>query len=282
MVEVPDDLDLALTLLRTPAETSDEDISLHGRFVDASLAHVKPSDAPPAAPLYHRGLNLALDDLGNIATICDRLIWMSDLYVADRLEWGRWWAYAALDVQLFHIELRSLFDYAAQAIVAAGDTSGQLGDPRRMSFRSLQEKIRRERYRQQLGTDLADVAVSCTWFPSVREIRDAAVHKGGRIVLFDQPPRILFQCYENRFQAVVGDVATALMFNRNVVDFTLYAGYLIGRTIAFLERLGEVMLERTEARLIGSDARSTHPGYRIIRQWIINAGNALGSVDRST
>lgn len=67
------------------------------------------------------------------------------------------------------------------------------------------------------------------------------------------------------------------MFNDNVVDFTLYAGYLLGRSITFLEKVGDIMLTRTDVRLIGSSAFSTHPGYQIIRRWLTASRDAVNS-----
>ena len=50
------------------------------------------------------------EDWGNLLTIISRVEWMYGLAHSDSLHEGAWMAFAALDIEHFHVELRSAFD----------------------------------------------------------------------------------------------------------------------------------------------------------------------------
>ena len=53
-------------------------------------------------------------NIWNIETIALRLDWQKDLWTRDELEDGLWMLFAATDIDHFHVELRSIFDYLAK------------------------------------------------------------------------------------------------------------------------------------------------------------------------
>lgn len=198
-------------------------------------------------------------DVWNIETIAFRMEWQKGLISRGELDalWGS--QFAACDIDLFHIQYRSLFDHIAKIV---GMLSGR---PETMpdSFRKLRNWVSENSSR--IAEDLARLVISCHWFSDMREVRDAIVHRDGQTLVFPEEGRILFQVHEG-FRNKVN--IPEIMFNENIVDFELYAGLLAGYLIAYLEEIAELAQRRLELRKIGRDAKSYHKGLQVIHDWI--------------
>lgn len=169
-------------------------------------------------------------DVGNMETITTRLAWQRDLRSTNQLDFGKWMSYAGCDIDLFHMEARSIFDYLAKITKRLSDQPKQVPDK---GFNFLKTWLAKsDNNVKRVGKDLAELVSSVDWFDDLKNVRDANVHQGGMTLVFPEKDRILFQIlkgYENLVSI------PEIMYNENVVDFELYAGMYFGYLIAFLE-----------------------------------------------
>lgn len=117
------------------------------------------------------------NDLNDILTIVFRLEWQKEIKAKGELDSPLWERFVSTDIDLFHVEIRSLFDYVARALIrVSGSSPGQLPN----SFRKLRDWIANYPTRvPRFGEDLAQAITSCDWFSEIRGVRDAIVHSGG-------------------------------------------------------------------------------------------------------
>jgi len=202
-------------------------------------------------------------------TIALRLAWQKDLYTQGHLDMVLWITFAASDIEHFHVEFRSLFDYLAKAIRNISDRPGQVTDKGfkklRNSLDASRREVNAERHIHDLGEDLARFVLSCEWFGDLKQVRESVVHSGGFTLVFPTEGRILFQVYEKGAKKVL---VPEIMFNANVVDFELYAGLYIGYLIAYLEDFSELARKRLDLEWVDGRTQSYHPGLRVVQDWI--------------
>lgn len=200
-------------------------------------------------------------DVWNLETIALRMEWQKGLISRGELDKLLGSQFAACDIDLFHIQYRSLFDHLAKIIGILSGRPGTMPD----SFRKLGDWVHRPENSNRIDNDLARVVASCDWFTDMREVRDSIVHRDGRTLVFPEDNRILFQVHEG-FRNKVN--IPEIMVNENIVDFELYAGLLAGYLISYLEDVSEIAQRRLELRKIGRDAKSYHGGLTVIYEWI--------------
>jgi hypothetical protein len=127
----------------------------------------------------------------NIGAIILRLDWYKTLWNQEGFaDLWRW--FASCDIDLFHVEIRSIFDYLASIIKLVSDSPGQVSDK---SFRKLRNWVTKGKSELKVGNDLAQLLLHCDWFDGLREVRDTLVHRGGFTLVFPEKSRILFQVY---------------------------------------------------------------------------------------
>jgi hypothetical protein len=139
-------------------------------------------------------------DISNIETITTRLEWQRDLWSKGDLDIGKWMSYAGCDIDFFHIEMRSIFDYVAKVIQRVSNQPEQVPDK---SFNDLRTWLSKSRDTSKLlGEDLAELVLSVDWFDDLKNVRDVNVHQGGMTLVFLEKDRILFQILKgyNRFR----------------------------------------------------------------------------------
>lgn len=233
-----------------------------GQFVDLmSHVHVNVAMGAKLHELYSC-LQFLHQDIWNVETIALRLVWQKDLWTRNQLDETLWMQFGAGDIDLFHVEFRSIFDYLAKIVGTISDSPGQVPH----SFEKLKNWVAKSHNNaQRLGKDLARVALSCEWFDDLKIVRDSIIHKGGFTLVFPVRGRILFQVHEGVNRKVL---MPEIMFNENVADFELYAGLYIGYLIAYLEEVSELIYKRLNLKKVGSNAKSYHPGLRVLRDWI--------------
>lgn len=234
-----------------------------GQFVDLmSLVHVNVVTGAKFHKLNDY-LKYIHQDIWNIETIALRLKWQKDLWNQNKLDDGLWMQFVGVDIDLFHAEFRSIFDYLAKVIGMISNSPGQV---RSSSFRKLKNWVAKsDNNAQKLGKDLAQIVLSCEWFDDFRDVRDSIIHKGGFTLVFLEKNKILFQVYEGINSKVL---IPEIMFNENVADFELYAGLYLGYLIAYLEEVSEQIIKRLNIKQIGSNAKSIHQGLQVIQDWI--------------
>lgn len=200
-------------------------------------------------------------DLWNIGAIIKRLDWQNNVMRKNDPDNSLWRSFAPCDIDLFHVEIRSLFDYLAQIIGLISDSPGQVPE----SFHKLRNWIVKGDNRQRLGDDLAQLALSCDWFDDMREVRNTIVHGGGFTMVFPEQNRILFQIYKGIRTSIK---TPEIMYNENVVDFELYAGLYIGYLIAYLEKVVATIETRLNINTLTDRTKGYCPGVSVMQDWI--------------
>lgn len=202
-------------------------------------------------------LDYIRQDIANIETISTRLAWEKDLWSNDQIDVGKWMSYAGCDIDLFHIEVRSIFDYLAKVFTRVSDKPKQVPDK---GFDHLRKWLAKsEDNQKKLGRDLADLVLSVDWFEEVKNVRDINVHKGGATIVFLEKRRILFQVFKGYENMIC---IPELMFNENVVDFEPYAGMYFGYLIAFLEQASRSIEKRLPPRKLAFGAGNPYMAYK--------------------
>ena len=205
-------------------------------------------------------------DVHNMVTITTRLAWQRNLFSTSQLDIGKWMAYAGCDIDLFHIEVRSVFDYVAKVIKRVSDQPEQVPDEGFNVLKTWLEKP--DDNVKRLGKDLAELVLSVDWFDALKNVRDVNVHQGGMTLVFLEKDRILFQMLKGYKHFIS---IPEIMYNKNVVDFELYAGMYFGYLIAFLEDFAtaiERRLPKGEYSLGVGNPRVLYRELPVIYSWI--------------
>ncbi|MER3445464.1 MAG: hypothetical protein C4291_00900 [Candidatus Dadabacteria bacterium] len=171
--------------------------------------------------------------------------------------------FTACDIDLFHVQLRSIFDYLAKLIMFFAAKPDQVGTKK--LFRKLQEWLKRESSDStRLGVDLAAVVEDCDWFRQLKDVRDSIVHRGGMVLVFSEQGRILFQVKEEFSNKIS---ISGIMYNENTVDFELYVAILVGYLFHYLENVANVLHTKLKVDRLGSGTRNYHSGLGVVRSW---------------
>lgn len=213
-------------------------------------------------PKIYAFLRFIQQDIWSIETIAFRLNWEKKLWSQEKLDVGLWMTFAKCDIDLFHVEFRSVFDYLAKIIKRISDFPDQVKDG---SFTELRNWVIKPGNDQKIGKDLAQLVNSCYWFENIKEIRESIVHRGGFTIVFPEKNRILFQVYRGIDKNIL---LPEIMYNENVVDFELYAGLYFGYMLSYLEEFSEIVYNRLNLKRYCMQARSIHSGLSIISDWI--------------
>ena len=238
-----------------------------GRFLDMSV-HVSAGCGADHSlrPIDHAVRNV-MQDIWNLCTLAYRLEWLRTLAVTDEPLRFLWWLSSSIDIEHYHVELRSVLDYVATIFGGIAERPSQIRDK---SFESLYEWLSKDAdHRAKLGEDASTLVLSASWYSDIRDIRNFIVHHGDHtMVLGDPGDGILFQVHGSGFRPRIR--TSFLMWNENVVDFRLYGGLYFARLLVFLERLGELTERVLADRVpqVGWNARSNFMGLEVLRQWI--------------
>lgn len=209
-----------------------------------------------------RCFSIIQQDIKNIQNIILRLDWQMSYLKRGELDQVLWMNFTACDIDIFHVEIRSFFDSLAKAISLVSDNPDNV--PNR-SFHKLKEWVEKNKNETIIGIDLAAIIRSCDWFDDLKEIRESLIHHGGYTMVFLVPDRITFQIQKGWKNKVF---IPEIMYNKNIVDFELYAGLYIGYLMAYLEEISEIFDKRLNLQKLGSTGKSYHPGLKVIQNWI--------------
>jgi hypothetical protein len=83
---------------------------------------VGSTSAPQIAQAFHD----IIWDLWNVVSLIARLEWTDELAQKGELSVELWRQFCSLDIEHFHVELRSILDYAAVCIVASAEKPGSV------------------------------------------------------------------------------------------------------------------------------------------------------------
>lgn len=232
-----------------------------------------------------RQLLCAMHDLWMISTAQARLAWMKEQAVNDAPLRMRWSSYAALDIESWHGQFRSLLDYAAKVLRELAQSRRGFKD---WSFTELWQKAsgktidreggepkdtldRREGSSQEfeeiVGTDWLELLKSATWYPQIVSIRDQTVHFGAQTLVFGEgSDGILFQVM-GKTASRLAQQEPILMFNENVVYFDRYAAYFMACLLSWLEKFASVAYSRLGmVKMPGSLV--AHFGFEVLATWL--------------
>ena len=211
-------------------------------------------------------LGFISQDLWNIETVLLRLDWQRSLFDKGQLNQEFWMDFAKADIDVYHIEVRSIFDYLAKSFNLVSNKPGQVSCE---SFHKLRNWVvnseKKEKNAETLGLDLAEVVRTCDWFDGLAGVRNSVVHEGAYTLVFPEKGRILFQVSKGYADLIHFPL---LMFNDNVVDFELYAGLHTGYLISFLEEAATRISTRLALKSRNSNPRSYHLGLLTLSEWM--------------
>jgi hypothetical protein len=253
-----------IVFARSLIHEADDSFYHAGSFVDLQFRICFGTSSNKALSIPCNLSDYIRQDIWNLETLIFRLNWQKELFSGNQLDKSLWMEFAACDIDLFHVQLRSTFDYLAKLTMCFADKPGQVGD--QMSFRELQQWLRKKPdHPNKLGVDLATLVLDCDWFGSLRDIRDSIVHKGGKVMVFPEKGRILFQVHEG-FKNKIH--IKEIMYNENVVDFELYGAILIGNLFHYLEDVANVLHTKlNNVGVLDIHPRNYHSGLGVIRNW---------------
>ena len=210
---------------------------------------------------FARNLRFIEQDLWNIATLIERLEWMRN--AGDSIEHinNTWHRYAKLDIEFFHVEMRSAMDYAANAIGYAVGMAGKFPG----SFRKLQERIHENNY--NIPEEVKNLISNAVWFRDIRNVRDDLVHKEANSMIFgNRYEGILFQVTKNETRNIISN--PSLMFNPQVVRFEYYAAHYFCHLIVFLESVFSALSSQWRFEQSFEATVYDIPGFVILHRWI--------------
>lgn len=215
-----------------------------------------------------RCLRFIQQDIFNLETLLDRLEWQRQLWKNDEISDGRWQSFTTADIDMFHVEFRSIFDYIAQLLQSISDTPGSV--PTGVSFEKLTNWTNKsESNVARIGKDISDLVQQAGWFKELKHVRDQVVHRGGETLVFFEKPRILFQVHDIGLKGLIDFSEVA--YNQNVIDFELYAAVFYGYLVTFLEDVATTVFKRLKLeRPIGS-TRHFNGGIKVAKSWLENA-----------
>jgi hypothetical protein len=199
-------------------------------------------------------------DVWTLETIIQRTAWQKWMVSSGGLSDEVGALYAACDVNLFHVQYRSLFDRLAKII---GLLSGR---PNTMppSFRKLRDWVGKPENEPRIDGQLAQFITSCHWFGDLRRIRDSIVHSHGRTIIRLQDNKFLFQVHGLKHSVPLPKV----LFHENSVDFELYSSLFMGYLLAYLESLAAITRQKLNLREYPGESRVNSGGLRFLRVWI--------------
>ena len=211
-----------------------------------------------------RAMNHMFWDIRTINSLFHRLEWTTQTARLGRIPAEMWRTYAALDVEHFWIQIRSILDYAAAATAAAAARPGNV--PSSSMNQLVNWLAKKPSNRDRLGADLAAAVESLPDLPLIKGVRDAVVHHGGLTLVFGEPTEGLrVQVYRGNWNPLLKltDEPTTM------VDFRQLASLLLANELLFLERLAVVITHRLNIKSIGP--ATIGPGFDILLQWLKSA-----------
>lgn len=254
--------------LSTISQDDSENDFQVGSFSDFyfSILFLSKRNPDYSHPLYPATgpLQAILNDLMQIRTLIERLAFESNIEwnENDPYQWNR---YFTLDIESFHVYIRSIMDYSAIAIQRSCSIN-RANEVR--SFRKLRERI--NRHRELFPKEVAELIELADWFDEIRGVRDFIVHRGAETIVFGNPKDgLLFQTHGAGFKNLIDK--KFLLFNENVVYFDRYAAYYYSEMYSFLDLVfREFMRNMEPIKNVTFPSKSFHPGISILKGWIVN------------
>ena len=223
-------------------------------------------------------------NVGSVLALLSRVHWMRERALADDYAKSVWGTFTGLDIELFHVYLRSTMDYVSDILVVLAAKPGQVGVKKGWSSYEKLAKWLDENQgnRSRLGNELADlVASSKAWFSAMKSARDEIVHRGALTLVFGGPQDgVLFQVHRPGFQAIIAG-NEFLAFKEDILHFDRYAVLYLAHLMVFLDDLARIV----HRQLTGSvgprgDTYLASDGLQVVAEWIDALLDVLGPSDK--
>ena len=242
----------------------DDYYNIEGNFINF-YANTKLSEImEKEIPNIFRFITFIVSDFDDLRHLLERINWQFYLWKNSNLVLDSWMAYAKIDIEVFHIKIRSIFDYLAKIIQRVSDSPEQVPDK---SFNTLLKWLEKSDDNiKKLGADLSDLFTLSEFFTHVKDVRDGDLHRGGETLVYPNTDRIVFQIYKKGYERIVQ--IPEIMFNENIVYFDLYAGIYMGYLIAFLEDVSETIIKIIDLPDYGAKPRQSLKELPTMYKWI--------------
>jgi hypothetical protein len=200
-------------------------------------------------------------NLSDLLFTLHRLDWQKSLLRNGRLQAMTYMRYVDLDIDGFHVKLRSAFDHLAAVVAKNSPRPGEV--PSR-SFHGMLNWLDDEPNRERMGKGLARVVGSAKWFKRFMEIRDSIVHQGEQTLAYPESDRVCFQVYKEGRDRV----DPILKVNDDIVDFELYSALYLGRSLDYFDRVCRKIFRIRRLRLTGTSPKRYNEGIPVLKAWI--------------
>lgn len=215
--------------------------------------------------IYHN-LSHITQDFWNIGILIARIEWTRQYAVEHPDFLDAWRAFVSVDIGQFHVEYRSIFDYAASTLRLTAKSPNSVPQKYGKLYEWTKKGLENNRI-GQLGRSAANLILSSSWFMDFRDIRDAMVHRGANTFVFGVPEDgTLFQIFDPDYSSkrVQGNI---FLVNENVADFELYSAFWLTHLLLFLEDFATIISESLGLELFpGSKLYSR--GLNVTRHWM--------------
>lgn len=150
-----------------------------------------------------------------------------------------WNQYASLAIKDFHTEISSVMDSVAPvAIQLEGEIKKKGKSP---GFPAIRKGSTMS-YRNTIPSDILGIIDETErWWPAVKEVRDVGIHREHYRIVFPtlgENDSLLFQFYEGH-SPMIADPQLMYPDGKDVIDFSLYSGFIIAELLMFLDDLAD-------------------------------------------
>lgn len=211
-------------------------------------------------PAFH----YAERDWWTLLTLLTKLEWMKECHRDDDLDDGLWMAYAATEIDFFHVRFRSMLDHLADLLGRCATKPATVPH----TFNDLKKFLKNPAKNPRFGplrNDVLALIDDAQWVEEMRDVRDDIVHRGADTLVFPDEDDILFQVHQRERRLVLLE---GVMHNENLVDFRRYAALTLGLLMTWRERVAAVL--RRGIALDGdppSHGWNRHSGMGLLRDW---------------
>ena len=176
-----------------------------------------------------------------------------------------WMKYAAIDIDMFHLQIRSIFDYISKILRRIANYPEQVPDK---SFHRLREWLKKDKDKneQKLGKDLTSYVLSCDWFEEICNIRDEVIHRGGFTIAFPMQYTIMFNIYPKQDELI--SLPKKTMHNDSVVNFEKYAALIFAYLIIYIEEICTKTYYIKNIKRMVMNGKSHFTGSETLVEWM--------------
>ena len=210
--------------------------------------------------------------LSILPILVHRIDWQRNLLKKNGIDQNSWMNFTSIDIEYFHILIRSIFDYLASVIRALSNSPTQMpGDSFRCSFEKLLNKVQKGKISpKKLGSDLIPLVTEVGWFKDLRNIRNSFIHLDGFTFSFYDPRtnRISFKiCPDKKNISIPREIF--INCDDGIIDFELYSAYYYAHLLEYIEKATGIFKSKLYLEDIDLvETMKCGEGYNLLRNWM--------------